>query len=74
MCVFNLKLIIKILNEAMFRHVLYVKGINSSTSDPQSESVEVDYVCSATNPIGTEMAETSILLRSKLTNYYITRK
>lgn len=57
-------------DNSIHRHVLYVKGI-SLTSDPSViDSAQIDFMCSATNPIGTQFAETSVLLRSKLYDFY----
>jgi len=61
-------------DNSIHRHILYVKGI-SLTSDPSVvDSAQIDFMCSATNSIGTQFAETSVLLRSKLSMIFYTNE
>ncbi len=50
------------LNDGSIRHSLYVKGISLQTA---SDSQEIEYACMTYNSQITNLAETSILLRSK---------
>ncbi|CAF0709715.1 unnamed protein product [Brachionus calyciflorus] len=52
-------------DDATTRHTLFVKGLSLS-SDPYVDSIEIDFLCSATNSYGTYSAETSIMLRNRL--------
>ncbi|CAF0709713.1 unnamed protein product [Brachionus calyciflorus] len=51
-------------DDATTRHTLFVKGLSLS-SDPYVDSIEIDFLCSATNSYGTYSAETSIMLRTR---------